>query len=73
MLKYISSNPSFFTSEGERPSESIDDIWLLLLLARFVKYTASLLYGSLIQGFFCYMVYFLPVRNGMSFQTKEYF
>ena len=37
------------------------------------KYTASLLYGSLIQGFFCYMVYFLPVRNGMSFHTKEYF
>ena len=39
MLKYISSNPSFFTREGERPSESIDDIWLLLLPGRFVKYS----------------------------------
>ena len=30
---------TIFTSEGQRPSESIDDIWLLLLLARFVKYS----------------------------------
>ena len=39
----------------------------------YTLYTGSLLYGLLIQGFSCYMVYFLLVRNGMSFHITEYF
>ena len=48
---YVRNIFAIFTSECERPSESIDDIWLLLLLlARFVKFSTIETREALLHG-----------------------
>ena len=48
--RYINTYSLVFMSEGQRPSESQDDIWLLLL-AGFVKYSNVRAYMALLMQY----------------------